>query len=63
MRKHMRRVTLKTEYGMTWGWYSHFRELYRRFKGGDDSVLDDLAQYLDLGEENAADEKAEEKAE
>lgn len=31
MRKHMRRVTFKVEYGMTWGWYCHFRELFRRF--------------------------------
>lgn len=51
MRKHMRRVTFQVEYGMTWGWYSHFRELYRRFKKGDDSVLDELGKYLNLDKE------------
>lgn len=53
MRKHMRRVTFKVEYGMTWGWYCHFRELFRRFKKGDDSVLDELGKYLNLDEKEA----------
>lgn len=53
MRKHMRRVKFKVEYGMTWGWYCHFRELFRRFKKGDDSVLDELGKYLNLDEKEA----------
>ena len=53
MRTHMRRVTLQVEYGMTWGWYCHFRELFRRFKKGDDSVLDELGKYLNLDEKEA----------
>lgn len=51
MRKHMRRVTFQVEYGMTWGWYCHFRELFHRFKKGDDSVLDELGKYLNLDKE------------
>ena len=53
MRKHMRRVTFKVEYGMTCGWYFHFRELFRRFKKGDDSVIDELGKYLNLDEKEA----------
>ena len=46
MRKHMRRVTFKVEYGMTWGWYCHFRELFRRFKKGDDATAQKVTETL-----------------
>lgn len=63
MRKHKRQVTFKVEYYMAWGWYARFRELYRRFKTGDDSVLDELGQYLNLDEEGTEAEVTAEKTE